>query len=367
MAWHRPFHTSRHCYENDLRDVGMQLRPDQLPTHLSRGLAPAYLIHGEEPLQIREALDAVRAFSRNQGYTERLVFDAERGFDWDKLRQEFSSLSLFAAKRLIEVRLAGSKPGDDGAKALREYAASPAEGVVLLVVAGKLDSRILRSAWVKTLEGAGVSVQARQVERARLPAWVQRRAEGHGIRLSKEGAELLADRVEGNLLACAQEMDKLALLFPDQTLTEEAVQSAVSDSARYSLFALTDSALDGDSARALRVLRGLRAEGTEPPLVVWALARELRLLGRIAHGLARGQKLGTLLAEHRVWESRKKRVSEAVARLQADTLRALLAKLGAIDRMIKGDTVGEPWDELERLVLAIAGVRFAAGPDRDYF
>ena len=344
----------------------MQLSPVQLRAHLSRGLQPVYLVHGEEPLQIRESLDLVRGFTREQGYTERLVFDADRGFDWDKLRQELCSLSLFAAKRLIEVRLPGSKPGDDGAKALREYAASPAEGVVLLVSAGKLDSRILRSAWVKALEGAGVSVQAKLVERGRLPAWIQQRAGAHGIGLSMEGAELLADRVEGNLLACAQEIDKLALLFPGQSLAEDAVQSAVSDSARYSLFALSDSALDGDAARALRILRGLRAEGTETPLVVWALARELRLLGRVAHGLALGQKLGTLLVEHRVWESRKRRISGALGRLQSNALRDLLAKLGAIDRMIKGDMRGEPWDELERLVLALAGVQFAAGNDSDY-
>ncbi len=344
----------------------MQCSPEQLASRLTQGLAPVYLIHGEEPLQVRDSVDAVRAFAREQGYEERLVFDAERGFDWDKLRQELGSLSLFAARRLIEVRLPGNKPGDDGAKALREYAVRPVEGVVLLVSAGKLDSRVLRSAWVKTLEGAGVSVQARLVDRARLPAWIQRRAGGRGIRLSKVSAELLADRVEGNLLACAQEIDKLALLFPGQTLAEDAVQSAVSDSARYSLFALTDSALDGDAARALRILRGLRAEGTEPPLVVWALARELRLLGRVAHGLALGQKLGTLLSQHRVWEARKKRIAEAMDRLQSNALRVLLAQLGAIDRMIKGDIRGEPWDELERLVLAFAGVQFPAGGNSDY-
>ncbi|MDJ0892304.1 MAG: DNA polymerase III subunit delta [Gammaproteobacteria bacterium] len=344
----------------------MQCSPAQLSERLARGLAPVYLVHGDEPLQLRESLDAVRSHAKAAGYAERLALDVERGFDWNRLRQELGSLSLFAARRLIEVRLPGGKPGDDGARVLRESVASPVDDVVLLVSTGKLDARVLRSAWVKALDAAGVTVQARQVERRRLPAWIRRRAGERGVRLSGDGAALLADRVEGNLLACAQEVDKLALLFPGQTVSAEAVQSAVFDSARYSLFALTDSALEGDATRSLRILRGLRAEGTEPPLVVWALARELRLLSRVVHGLAQGEKLGALLSRNGVWESRKKRVTDAVRRHPPHVPRRLLGELCRIDRVIKGHARGEPWNELERLVLALAGVRFAASGDKGY-
>ncbi len=344
----------------------MQLSPERLPNHLAQGLAPIYLIHGEEPLQVGESLDAVRSTAKERGYDERLVFDVERGFDWSTLRREAQSLSLFGANRLIEVRMPTGKPGDDGARKLREYAADPVPGVLLLLSTGKLETKIQRSAWFKALDGAGVTVQARQIERKRLPGWIQQRARGKGLELSEGGAELLADRVEGNLLACAQEIDKLALLFPDQNLNAEAVQSAVSDSARYSLFALIDSALAGDAVRTLRILRGLRAEGTEPPLVIWALARELRLLNRMAHGLLRKQKLADLLSENRVWASRKALISGTLKRHDPEALREMLSRLGAVDRIIKGDARGNPWDELALILLGLAGVQFARGNVTDY-
>jgi len=333
----------------------MRVRPEQLANHLARGLAPLYLVHGDEPLQIRESLDTIRSTARDQGYDERMVFEAERGFDWNRLRVEAASLSLFAAKRLLELRLSGGKPGDQGARALKDYAAQTPSGVSLVVSTGKLESSAMRSAWVKALDAAGVVVQARALDPRQLPRWVQTRATASGIRLSAEAARLLAERGEGNMLACAQEIDKLGLLYGQQDVGLEQVAAAVFDSARYTLFALIDSALAGDPARTARILRGLRAEGTEPALVLWALGRELRPLCSMAHGLARDEPVEKVMADHKVWESRMGLVRSALRRHPLSSLQGLLRKVGAVDRVVKGAQAGTPWDELGHLSLELAG------------
>ncbi len=337
----------------------MRVNPEQLPGHLSRELAPVYLVYGDEPLQIREALDAIRGTARARGFVERQVFDAERGFDWASLRGEADSLSLFAAQRLLEVRIPTGKPGEAGARALREYAQNPPPEILLLVSVGKLEASAQRSAWVNALDGAGVVVQARPLDRRRLASWVQRRAAGVGVELSDEAASLLADRGEGNMLACAQEIDKLGLLYGPGSVNLQEALAAVFDNARYTLFALVDSALGGDTGRSVRILAGLQAEGIDPVLISWALGRELRQLCSMAHDLARGASLGKVLATHKVWESRKGLCGAALRRHKPAHLRDLLRGLGKIDAIIKGASAGDAWIELTRLCLRLAAPRGA--------
>lgn len=333
----------------------MRLHPEQLGAHLGRGIASTYLVYGDEPLQARESLDAIRRTARDRGYQERRVFDAERGFDWSSLRGEASSLSLFAAKRLLEVHLPSGKPGDEGARALRDYAQAPPSDLVLLVSCGKLDANAQRGAWVKALDQAGLVIQARPVDRRRLALWVRQRAATKGLELTGEAAELLAERGEGNMLACAQEIDKLALLHGRGAIGLEQAVAAVFDNARYTLFALADSALAGDPVRTVKILYGLRAEGTEPILATWALARELRVLCTMAQEIARGANLERTLAAHRVWESRRELYRQALKRHDPVGLLTMLRGLGQVDRVIKGERVGDPWAALARLGLRLAG------------
>lgn len=333
----------------------MQVSAEQLPQHLDRALACAYAIVGGEPLQTRESADAVRAAARRQGFTERVVFDGTPEPDWHGLRVEAASPSLFSARRVLEVRLPGSRPGELGAEVIAELAGRPPPDAVLLLVLGKLEGRQREAAWLAALDRAGVLIQARPVTVLELPRWVATRARRHGVTLSAEAADLLTERVEGNLLACDQELEKLALLFPAGRIEVGEVLASAGDSARYDVFDLVDSALAGQGRRAVHVLEGLHSEGVEAPLVVWALARELRALAAMAWGLERGQSLGQVLGRQRVWEKRKAAVGSALRRAGQARWLACLEELAEVDRTSKGVGVGDPWAALSRLVLRVAG------------
>lgn len=335
----------------------MRLKPDQLAQHLQRGLAPVYLIGGDEPLQLMEAGDAVRAAARAAGCSERQVFEVERGFDWGSLLEARDNLSLFAERRLLELRLPSGKPGTDGAAALLEYFAAPPAGDVLLILAGKLDKETQQAKWYAAAERAGAVVQVWPVDAAQLPAWIERRMRGRGMQPAPEAAALLAARVEGNLLACAQEIEKLALLRGAGPVTADDVAEAVADSARYNVYDLVDRALAGEAEQCARVLQGLRGEGEEPVLVLWALARELRGLARMRAALADGRPEERVFAEQRVWDKRKPLLRAALRRHGVAGCHALLRRAAAADRVIKGAAPGDAWDELMALALALAGVR----------
>lgn len=340
----------------------MQLKPEQLTHHLKQGLAPIYLIYGDEPLLVQEAADAVRASARAQGYSEREVFTVESGFDWQHLVEASNNLSLFAERRILEVRMPTAKPGDAGAKALRAYAERPAEDTLLLVVSGKLDAQQRKSKWVQALESAGVAVPIWPVDNQALPAWIQRRLQARGLRPTADAVQMLAERVEGNLLACAQEIDKLALLCDEASLDAAAVARAVADSARFDVFGLVDVVLAGESARSLRMLTGLRNEGVEPVILVWALARELRSLATMAWEVARGATPQSVMARHRVWKSRQAVIGKALARHRLAAWQAMLAQCARLDRSVKGQLAGgqgNPWDELVQLCLRVSGRRLA--------
>ena len=338
----------------------MRIRPDQLAAHLRKTLAPLYLVFGEEPLQSQEAADAIRVAARGRDYGERECLTVEAGFDWDTLRQRAASRSLFASRRLLELRLGNSKPGDAGAKALSEYAARPANDAVLLITAGKLDWQTQKSRWFAALDGAGAVVQAAPVESGQLSVWIERRLRSRGLNPTPDAVTLLSERVEGNLLAAAQEIEKLALLVDSRELTVEAVLAAVGDSARYSIYDFVDAALLGKPERVTRILDGLRGEGVEPVLANWALHQEVRRLATLAFARDHGQALEAALAEQKIWDKRKPLLRQALQRLTLTDSRALLRACARTDRLVKGAETGSPWDALLTTGLRLAGVELLA-------
>lgn len=338
----------------------MNLRLEQLSAHLQRQLASLYFISGDEPLQLSEAADAVRAKARDEGYSERVVMEVEAGFDWQQLLAEAAAPSLFAERRLLELRLPGGKPGREGGKVLEAYARACPPDTLLLVQSGKLDAKARKAKWYQALDRAGVVMVCYAPEARQLPGWIAHRMRALGMQPDKEAATLLAERVEGNLLAAAQEIEKLRLLLGEGAVTAEQVADVVADSARYSVFDLADAALAGDVQRVRRVLEGLRGEGVEPTLILWALAREIRLLTR----LAGESDLEAGLRRQRVWSSRSKLYRQAVSRRKPAAWQRLLVRCAAHDRSLKGVGLhcrpsaaapGCVWDEALDLALSMAG------------
>lgn len=330
------------------------------PTHalarqLERGIDPIYTVCGDEPFLVEETASMVRSAARSAGYDEREVFHAERGFDWSALASAAASLSLFASKRVIELRLPSAKPGDVGARALVDYCARPAEDTILLVIAGKLDGNTRKSKWISALRDAGPFQEFRPLGLPELNRWLVARMRTRGLQPHPDAVELLVQRVEGNLLAAAQEVDKLALLHGAGPVTVDAVREAVADSARYDLFQWVDAAVAGESARALRMLDGMRAEGAEPVLVLWALVRELRTLASVTAAVARGEPVDRALYAARVWQARQSLVRSAVGRLRPSRVARLLRRASITDRVIKGAAPGAAWDELAYLTVGLAG------------
>lgn len=340
----------------------MQRDPADLAAAIAaRGLAPCYLVSGDEPLQQAETLDLLRAQARARGFEERVVHDVDASFHWHEFAQSAASLSLFASRRLIELRMPSGKPGVEGAKALREYAARPSPDDLLLVSTGRLDKQTSQAEWVKALAGLGDFVPVEPVARPRLAAWIQRRAAARSLRLSEEAAGLLAERVEGNLLAAAQEVELLALLHAPGAAGAPEVLAAVADSARYSSFELAECAFAGDAERALRMLRGLQREGVEAVPVNWLVVRDLRVLCLAAAAQQRGEPVERVLArpDLRVWESRRGAYKTALRRHRITVLHGLLRYALRIDRVSKGAARGEPWQMLGWLLLRLAGAPVA--------
>jgi len=331
----------------------MRLRNDQLAAQLERGLAPIYFLTGDEPLQLGEAADLLRARARAQGYSEREVLEQGPGFDWNRLAGAASSLSLFGERRLLELRLGSVKVGNEGARALGAFAQDPPPDTLLLITAPKLERGQINNKWVKALEGAGVLVQIWPVEGARLPPWIEQRMRRSGLTPGPGVVEMLAERVEGNLLAASQEIEKLLLLHGEGVITQEQLATAVADSARFDVFGLVDTLLAGDAARGLRMLAGLRAEGVAPPVVVWALAREIRALAEMTFEIEQGQSAQQVLSGYRVWEKRKPLVRQGLRR-RAAHWRRLLYDCARADRAIKGLESGDPWLLLQEIALGIA-------------
>jgi len=327
----------------------MRSRVEELPAALSRGLKNSYWVSGDEPLLVAEACDAIRARARAEQYLDRQVFFVEKGFDWDLLRGAAQSLSLFAERRMFELRMPTGKP-DRGADYLTGIIENPPPDTVLLVITAKLDKKTGDAAWARAMERTGVCVPISSVEADALPAWLRERANKSNLRLEPDAAQLIAARAEGNLLAAAQEIDKLALLANDGRIDIETVRQSVGESARYDVFDLATAASRGQAARALLVLDGLKSEGIEPTLILWALSRELRGLWQaVERERLRSNERGS------AWNQASPPNPEALSRVRHLPLAQLLREASSVDRIVKGQLRGDPWTALRALTAGFAG------------
>jgi DNA polymerase-3 subunit delta len=333
----------------------MKIRPEHLNTHLAKSFVSTYLISGDEPLLAQESADAVRQKAREQGFSERELFHAEGKFDWSQIHNHANSMSLFADKKIIEIRIGSGKPGDKGSKAICELCADDNPDILLLIIVPKLDRGSQNSKWVKTLESTGAHIQVWPVNARQLPRWIQQRLLQSDIRANDEAAEILADRVEGNLLAAVQEIEKLKLLCKDGQVDAETMSSAVADSARYNVFTLIDNILSGDAQSAAKSLRGLQNEGTDAIPILWAITRELRVLIDASDAITGGAKRDHALKNAGVWDNRIPLFRSALARCSSAHLRMLLYQAAAVDRGIKGMRQANVWDEMVTLILSFAG------------
>jgi DNA polymerase III subunit delta len=320
----------------------LKLTPDSLVTHLEQQLLPVYLVSGDEPLLAGEAADAVRARARSAGFTEREVHFLERGSDWNDVRASAGNLSLFGSRRLLELRLPTGRPGVAGNNTLLALLERDDPDTLLLVLAPRLDRDAQAAQWVRTAESRGAWVQVWPVEAEKLVGWLRGRCRRLRLEVDEEALALLAERTEGNLLAAHQELEKLRLLAPAGSLTPATVLAAVADSARFDVFRLSEAVLEGEAARALRVLLGLRSEGTEPTLVLWALTKALRDLWNEVSSPAGGRTRG--------WQRQAAALQKAARRAPRLSFRALTLRAARADRMIKGRLQGDAWDEMALLV-----------------
>jgi DNA polymerase III subunit delta len=334
----------------------VKLSGDNLAPALARQLAPIYLVSGDEPLLLDEAADAIRARARSAGFTERQLHVVERGFDWDALLADSKELSLFAQRKIIELRLPTAAPGESGGEAIIELASAGSPDNLVLIITCKLDGRTQNSRWVTTIEQRGVVVQVWPIERARLGGWIRERLARHQLQADNAAVTMLAERVEGNLLAAHQEIEKLALLLPAGALRAEQVLESVVDSARFDVLQLGEAAMRGQGARALRILEGLRAEAVDATLALWAVNKDLQWIARAQHLMQRGQSADAALNTIFVWKPRQAAMKQALARLSRTRVSKLLLAAERVDRAIKGVLAAtDPWVELEALVAGMAG------------
>jgi DNA polymerase-3 subunit delta len=348
----------------------MQIAAPQLANHLQRGLKSLYVLHGDEPLLQQEALDAIRLHAKGLGYTERTSHTvAGAHFDWSEVLAAGGSLSLFADKQIVEIRIPSGKPGKDGSAALQQLAQQSQgnEDTLTLVLLPRLDKLTKATAWFMALENAGVTLQVEPVDRQALPAWIAQRlaVQGQKVQAGEEGQRTLqffADRVEGNLLAAHQEIQKLGLLFPPDAsnagvLTWEQVESAVLNVARYDVFKLSEAVLAGQSVRVQRMLEGLQAEGEAEVLVHYTLAEDIRALKRVKDAMGQGRPLPMALREQRIWGVRERLFERVLPRLSADALNQLLQSAHQVDGIVKGlkppQWPHSGWQALHRLALQL--------------
>lgn len=339
----------------------MPLKPEQLQASLERGLEPVYLVAGDEPLRVNECADAVRAAARAAGHADREVLDVDGQFDWSRLGAGAQAPSLFAEGRLLELRLPGGKPGNEGSKAIQAWLGAPPEDTLLLIVAHEFESAQARGKWVKAVDRAGCFVMIYPIPYDKLPDWIEARMRRRGLKPDRDAVRLLAERTEGNLLAADQEIEKLALLVEGGRVDESAVLDAVADSARFQAFGMLEAALEGDAARAVRALRGLRAEGIELVAVMGAVVWQIHQLARI-DALARRDGLDSAFRRLRVWPRKQAVLEPALRRHPGSVWPGLVERAALIDRQTKGRAAGDPWLTAEQLLLTLAGA--VAAPRR---
>ena len=336
----------------------MRLNLAQLKGHLNRDLKPIYLITGDEPLQKGEAGDNIRLTAKNAGYLNREIFSVEGNFNWNQVSLAADNLSIFADKKIIDIRIPSAKLGIEGAKMITEYCQQPADDTLLLISMAKLTSASLKSRWVKAIEKIGVVIQVWSLTGQDLMPWLQQRLSQRGLQLDQTGIKILASRVEGNLLAASQEIEKLYVLYGKGSLTSAQVQAVVTDSSRFDVFNLTDAVLSGRVNRAIKIFHGLQAEGIVAPVVLWALTRELRCLLELKTATNKEQ----IFRKHHIWDKRKQLMNKALMRLNLIDLQQAVILSAKADRQIKGRQSGDNWETLLEVCLQLLSVNVIQPP-----
>ena len=332
----------------------MKIRANQLSSYLKNSLAPCYLVTGDEHLLVAEALDEIRDAARARGFTSRELHVATTGFDWGQLTASTGNMSLFAEQRIVELRLPTGKPGRVGSQAIVELVQQAGPELLFIVTGPKLDSGTSKSKWVKELDKAGINLPIWPISVRELPGWIANRMRQAGLQPDREAVTMIADRVEGNLLAAGQEIEKLRLLLGEGKVTARDVNDAVANSSRYDVYKLTDAAMAGDARRAVKILGGLRAEGVEPVIVMWALTRELRTLATLDDAVRQGRDLGGAMQAARVWNNRQGLVRGCISRHQHGDFHRMLKASGRADAAAKGQRFGDPWQMAADIVVGMA-------------
>lgn len=334
----------------------MRITADKIASRLGKNLAPVWVVAGDEPLLVGEAVDLIRAAARDQGYEERESYSADARFDWEKLRASFDNLSLFATRKIVEIRLPTGKPGRQGGAAITDLVADLPADILFIFILPRIDKRTGASKWAQALQ-QGVWADVRDVAPEQLPAWISQRMQQAGLQAEPAAVELMAMRIEGNLMAAQQEISKLALLAEGERITPEMVQRSVADGARFDVFQLADAAVGQNVARAVRILYGLRKEGVAPALTLWALVREVNALVGVWAKVDQGAAPGRAMNEARIWRSRQPLYAQALRRHDEASMRNMLASASLADKIVKGARPGAPWGVLLELVLLVAGAR----------
>ncbi|WP_096087394.1 DNA polymerase III subunit delta [Agaribacterium haliotis] len=334
-----------------------KLKSEQLQAALSRALRPIYVVCGDETLLVHEACAAIRRAAKQQGYSQHEVHHADAGFSWDNLLMSANAMSLFAEKKILELRIKNGKPGDAGGKALRAYCEHIPDDTLLLVVLPKIDKRSENSAWFKALAGSADVVTIWPVGAQQLPRWIEQRLHQAGLSAEPEALALLCAKIEGNLLAAVQEIEKLKLLSDKSLIDTATMAEAVMDSARYSIFDLVDKALGGDAQGCTSCLNGLKAEGNAPPMVLWALANQVRTLAQLKESCDAGRSFEASCKQLRIWQNKQALTRKALERKRAGELQWLLRKCAHADKVIKGLASGDIWSVLLDISLDLCGVQ----------
>ena len=337
----------------------MIVKPEQLTSQLKKQLPTLIWISGDETLLVQEMLDSVRHIAKQQGFTEREVHDVSAQFNWGILLESANSLSLFADRKLIDLRLHSPKLDNEAKKALEIFAKDPGEDNLLLISSGRIDKPALSTKWFKAIESRGIVVQVWPVNAQQLPGWVAQRIKRAGMTADQDSIDIICQRVEGNLLAAAQEIDKLALLAGDRMLTRDFVARAVADSSRFNVFALADASLVGHGSKALNILNHLRAEGDDPLKILFFLIREIRTLLRMQEKIRQGQNINGVMQSERVWQNRMPIVGHALRNHSISSLENMLIKARNVDQSVKGLINLKPWDELTSMILDLTGTHTA--------
>ncbi|MEX2488038.1 MAG: DNA polymerase III subunit delta, partial [Pseudomonadales bacterium] len=333
----------------------MKIYPDKLEAQLKKSVAPVYIVSGDEPLLVQESCDLIRSALKQSGYTERELFHIDANFDWDQVLFSANSMSLFADKKVIELRMPTGRPGDKGAVALKTYVDHPPDDTVMLVVTQRLDAAVQKTKWFKALEAMSVFVQVWPIDAKQMPRWIKERFNRAGLDISSEAVEMVVGRVEGNLLAAVQEIERLKLISESQRIEVDDVIESVADNSRYDVFSLIDTAESGDAARTHKIVQGLKSEGTEILYIVAMVSKELRNLEKMANMVARGQGVDTAIKSGGVWQKRKSLVAGSLKRHNLTACNEMQQKMGQIDKMVKGLLPGDPWTELVNVLMHLAG------------